>query len=124
MHDDSLPGAVLAAYDLWIWLDGRLADFPAWARHGAGRRIGDAAIDVIDGLLEATYLPRGDPGRRVALTRANQRLALLRLLLRGARDRRYLSVDQHEHAAVRAVELGQMIGGWLRSMPKPTAPPG
>jgi hypothetical protein len=111
----SLPIAVDRAYALWLWLDGRLVDFPATARPLAARRTFDAATDVLDALLEATYAPRASTRRRDALVRANQRLALLRLLLRGARDRRYLSISQHDHVIEQLGELGRMIGGWLRS---------
>jgi hypothetical protein len=67
-----------------VGLDGRFVDFPAAARPLAGRRTFDAATDLLDALLEATYATRGDGRRRDALVRANQRLALLRLLC-GAR---------------------------------------
>jgi hypothetical protein len=111
----SIPVAIDRAYALWVWLDGRLVDFPAAARPLAGRRVFDAATDLLDALLDATYAPRGDSRRRDALIRANQRLELLRLPLRGARDRRYLSISQHDHAIEQLGELGRMIGGWLRS---------
>ena len=122
MPDASLPVAVIAAYDLWLWIDARLVDFPVWTRHALGRRLGDTAIDVLEGLTAATYARRGSRDSIAALARANQRLALLRLLLRGARDRRYLSVSQHEHTIERTAELGRMIGGWLRAAAKDPAP--
>ncbi len=112
----TLPIAVDRAYAIWLWLDGRLVDFPAAARPLAGRRMSDAAIDLLDALLEATYARASSAGPRAdALGRANQRLALLRLLLRGARERRYLSIAQHDHAVEQLGELGRMIGGWLRA---------
>jgi len=46
----------------------------------------------------------------------------LRLLLRGARERRYLSTGQHDHAIEGLGELGRMIGGWLRSSLAPDGP--
>jgi hypothetical protein len=110
----TLPVAVERAYDVWLWLDARVADFPTYARHSIGARILDAAIDLLDAYLCATYAPaRSEEGGR-ALVRANQRLALLRLLLRGARERRYLSVAQHEHVAECLAELGRMTGAWLK----------
>jgi hypothetical protein len=39
---------------------------------------------------------------------------MLTLLLRGARERRHLSVSQHEHAVKSTVALGKMIAGWIR----------
>ncbi len=112
----TLPVAVERAYDiwLWLWLEARITDFPAAARHGTGRHILDAAVELLDAYLRATYAPSRSPDAAQALGLANQRLALLRLLLRGARERRYLSVAQHEHAIERLVELGRMTGAWLR----------
>jgi hypothetical protein len=37
----------------------------------------------------------------------------LRLLLRGGRERRYLSTAQRDHAIEKLGELGRMIDGWL-----------
>jgi hypothetical protein len=110
----TLPVAVERAYDLWLWLDARVVDFPAHARHSMGRRTLDAAIDLLEALLAATYAPARSAEAARALADANRRLALLRLLLRGARERRYVSVAQHEHAAERLAELGRMVGGWAR----------
>ncbi len=110
-----IPVAVQRCYTLWVWLDARLVQFPTPARALAGRRICDAATDLLDALLGATYAPRASELRRDALVRANQRLALLRMLLRGARDRRYLAASQHDHAIEQLGELGRMIGGWLRT---------
>ena len=110
----SLPVAVERAYDLWLWLDARVVDFPVHARQSLGRRMLDAALDVLAALLRATYAPRDSAYASDALTFANERLALLRLLVRGARDRRYLAIAQHEHAAERMAQLGRMIGAWLK----------
>lgn len=112
----SLPAAVEHAYDTWLWLDARVTDFPAAARSNVGRRILDAAVDLLDAYLRATYAPKRSGEAAQALAQANHRLALLRLLLRGARERRYLSIEQHEHVAERLTELGRMTGAWLRHL--------
>ncbi len=72
----TLPVAVEQAYDLWLWLDGRVADFPAFARQSIGRRALDAALDVLAELLRATYAPRMSERIFSALIVANERLAL------------------------------------------------
>ena len=116
-----LPVAVERACDIRLWLDARVTDFPTSARHGIGHRILDSAIDLLDAFLRATYAPSRSPEATAALTSANQRLALLRLLLRGARERRYLSIAQHKHAVERLAELGRMTGAWLRRLAPPPA---
>lgn len=110
----SVPVAVERAYDLWLWLDARVTDFPVTARHSLGPRVLGAIVDVMDLLTRAAYTPRDSPRRLEALLEASHRLALLRLLLRGCRERKYLSVSQHEHVVERVSELGRMLGGWIR----------
>ena len=101
------------AYQAWMWLDQRVASFSTLARRHVGHRALDAILDVVAAVTDATYLPRG--ARRVArLAEANRGLSLLRILLRGARDRHHLSVDQHEHAMKLIDPIGRQIGGWLR----------
>jgi hypothetical protein len=109
-----LPAAVERTYDLWLWLDARVADFPVHARHGIGRRMLDTVLDLLAALLRAAYAPRGTDRLCAALDSANEHAALLRLLLRGARERRYLAVGQYEHAAERLVEIGKMAGAWRK----------
>jgi hypothetical protein len=53
---------------------------------------------------------------RIERLRAVSRsLTVLRILLRGARDRRHLSIAQHEHAMRLVDDWGRQIGGWLRA---------
>ena len=75
----------------------------------------------MDALTVATFAPRRSVSRSDALAHANHRVALLRLVLRGARERR-LSIDQHTYAAEQLSSIGRMVGAWLRaeSLP-PTA---
>lgn len=102
------------AYQAWLWLDARVASFPVAARRQMGHRLLDAVLDALAATIEATYLPRGR-ARMERLGDANRRLAVARILLRGSRDRRYLSVDQHEHAMKLVDTWGRQLGGWLRA---------
>jgi hypothetical protein len=110
----TLPASIESAYQAWLWLEGRVTDFPAHARRGLGERLLSAAVDVLDALGAAQYAGSPDT-RRAALVRANQRLATWRLLARGAADLRYLSRDQHAHHAQALGVLGAEIGGWLKA---------
>jgi hypothetical protein len=40
---------------------------------------------------------------------------MLRLLVRGCRERKLLSVSQYDHASERLVELGRLVGAWQRA---------
>ena len=108
------PAAVVEeGYQAWLWLDARVESFPASARRHVGHRTLDAVLEALAATAEAAYLPSGR--RRLGeLELANRRLTLVRLLLRGARERRYLSVGQHEHAMRLLDGWGRQLGGWLK----------
>jgi len=109
------PAAVVEdAYAAWLWIDERVASFSTLARRQLGHRAIDAALDVLLDLTDAAYSPRG-PLRLERLAHVNRSLARLRILLRGARDRRHLSIAQHEHAMRLVDNLGRQVGGWLRA---------
>lgn len=112
------PALVERAYDLWLWLDPHLTRAPATTRATLGRHVTDAAVALLDLLLQATYEPRGSADTPALLRRAAQRAALLRYLLRAMRDQHLLSLDQHAHAAERLDAIGRMIHGWRRALPR------
>ncbi len=117
-----LASVVEDAYQAWLWIDARVASFPVSARRQLGHRLLDAVLDAVAATTEAVYLPRGGE-RRERLRHVSRRLVLVRILLRGARDRRYLGVDQHEHAMRLFDVWGRQVGGWMRAeAPKPEAP--
>ena len=70
---------------------------------------------MMDALTVATFAPRHSPMRSDALATANHRIALLRRVLRGARERRLLSVDPHTYAAEQLTVLGRRVGAWSRA---------
>ena len=100
-------------YQAWLWLDERVTQFPVLARRVLGQRILTAALDALVATVEASVI-RGS-ARAPRLIDANRALTLVRILLRGARDRRHLSVAQHEHAMRLIDGWGRQLGGWLRS---------
>jgi hypothetical protein len=109
----SLPAVVEHGYQAWLWIDERVASFSVAARRQIGRRILDAALDALTSTTEAAYHGRGRT-REDRLASALRSLTVLRILLRGARDRRYLSVGQHEHAMRLVDGWGRQLGAWLR----------
>lgn len=113
--DNQSPASVVEhGYGAWLWLDERIAGFPALARRQLGHRTLDAALDALVGVTEAAYLPRG-ASRLARLDGVNRSLTVLRILLRGSRERRYLSVGQHEHAMRLIDTWGRQVGGWIRA---------
>lgn len=99
-------------YTLWLWLDARVGNFPVSARREHGRHLLDAVLALLDALTRAHFAPTH--ARLTHLDEANARLTLLRLLLRGARELRRISPDQHEHGSTLLDHIGRQVGAWRR----------
>lgn len=98
------------AYDLVLWLIPRVNEFPRSQRFVLGERIENAALDLLDLLVEAQY--RRD--KLELLRRANLTLVRLRHLLRLANDLHLLGARRFEFVSERIEELGRMVGGWSK----------
>jgi hypothetical protein len=82
----------------------------------------EAALDAVEAVTEASYTRAGALRTR-RLYDAQRALTRLRLLLRGARDRRHLSLDQHEHAMRLLDDFGRQLGGLLKASEAPRERP-
>jgi hypothetical protein len=100
-------------YQTFLWVDERVASFPQLPRRLLGQRLAAAILDALVATTEAAYL-RGPP-RLQRLDEANRFLTVGRILLRISRDRRHISLDQHEHAMRLVDDWGRQIGGLLRA---------
>jgi hypothetical protein len=97
--------------DLTVWVMERAAAFPREHRFTVGERLVDACLDTLEALVEASY--RRD--RLALLAAANRTLVRVRVLGRIAERFRCLSHAQAAHLAERTLEIGRMLGGWIRS---------
>ena len=93
------------------WLMPTVEKFPRSHKFTVGDRIGIAALDVLDMLIEATYTR----DRLQPLRQANLGIEKLRFLLRLAADLRLLDRRRYEHAARVLDETGRLIGGWTKA---------
>ena len=104
-------------YDFLLWLLGRTARFPKNERFRLAKRLEERAFAFHDLLLQAGRLPAGQRGeKRRLLMRADLELDRLRFTVRLCQDLELLSFKQYEYCAERLVELGRLLGGWLKSL--------
>ena len=75
-----------------------------------GDRIESAALDVLEGLIEATYTR----DRAQLLSTVNLRIEKLRFLTRLSLDLGYLDPRRYEHAARSLDEIGRLVGAWRK----------
>lgn len=99
-------------YDFLIWLIPLVQKYPRAHRFGLAERIHRLALDFQDALTEAGK-SRGRE-RFACLRRADVLLAQLRIWLRLSSDLQLISLRQYEHAAQQLVEIGRMLGAWIK----------
>ena len=103
-------------YDLLLWLLPQATHFPRAHRFGLGERVVRQSLDFQETLI-AAGLRRGAQ-RGELLDIADTRLAQLRHSLRLCKDLQLLSIGQYEHAAAMLVEIGRLLGGWQKTIPR------
>lgn len=91
------------------WLLDKCEKMPKDVRFTLSNRIGNLALDILEGITEAIYTKE----RSRMLNKLNLMLEKLRLLLRLSHDRRYLSTAQLGYISKEIHEVGSMLGGWL-----------
>ena len=100
------------SYDMLIWLMQVTQHFPRAHRHDYTKRLLDAAFDFRE-CLEVSNLRRAG-ARLEYLHKADEALAKLKLYVRLAVKMGWLSRGQYEHIAKMEVEVGKLLGGWMK----------
>ena len=98
-----------------LWLLPLTEKFPKHRRHTLTRRIDDLALDILEGIAEASY-SRSKVG---LLQAANLKLTRLRILLRLSHELGHLPRGAYERAALDLNEVGRMLGGWIKRCRQP-----
>jgi four helix bundle protein len=103
---------LVRTFDLLTWLLPQCEKFPKAQRFGVTQRLVDAALDFQEALFEANA--RSGRARLQHLQAADAHLNKLRLYLRLAFKWRWLTSGQHEHVSNMVVEIGRLLGGWIK----------
>ena len=97
-------------YDLVKWMIPKISQFPRDQRFLLADRIEKHLLEVLELLMAAMYSPK----RREFLIKVNYKLDVLRLLMRLSMDLGYVHVKAHDHVSRRFLEIGNMVGGWMK----------
>ena len=105
-------------YDLVAWLIPITVKFPRQQRFVLAATLQQEAIRFQALLIEAAHhsTTAQDRSAHETLKRADAELDKLRTHLRLCLDLALLSPGQYEHVARMLVEIGRLLGGWLRSV--------
>jgi hypothetical protein len=108
---EDLP-VITKAFDLTREMMARTRKLPRELRFVLGDRMLTTVYDVLDLLLEAKYAR----SKRALLDRANLLLERLRFQVRLCVEEKLISIRQFEYVAGMIQEIGQMVGGWRKSV--------
>ena len=99
--------------DFITWLTLMSRHFPRLHRTTITQRLLDATLDCQERLIEANSV-RGQ-ARLTLLLSADVSLDKIRMYIRLAHLLHWLSLGQYEHASKQLVEIGRLLGGWLKT---------
>jgi four helix bundle protein len=100
-------------FDFLTWLLPATNSFPRAHRNSATKRLLDAAFDLRERLEEANL--RKSQERLERLLRADEALSRVRMYLRLVQRWKWLSDGQYEHVSAMVVEIGRLLGGWMKT---------
>ena len=98
-------------YQLILWILPKIANFPKDQRFLLADRIEKIMLDILEMLIEAVYTR----DKRNILIRVNLKLDHLRFMMRIAKDMKYVSLNGYDFFCLQTIEIGKMVGGWLKS---------
>lgn len=99
-----------SCHETLLWIIPQLDKFPRNRRFTLGDRIETGLLDVLELLVQATYARKN----QTILSKANNKLAVVRHLWRLAFELKTIAMKQYEYGAKMLVEIGKQIGGWLK----------
>ena len=101
-------------FDLLTWLIPTTMKFPRSQRFVLARRVQDAAFNFYEAITAAGV----SKDKRRWLYQADIELQRLRLYIRLSHRLEFISMRQYEHVSKMVVEIGNLLGGWQRSLAK------
>ena len=100
------------SHQLLVWLLQHTARFPKSERFRMAKRVDDSAFRFYDLIARAT---KSGEKRRSVLLEADLELDRLRLNVRLCVELTLLNNAQYEYAAAALVEIGKLLGGWIKT---------
>ena len=97
-------------YDLVLLAYQYVRLFPRSEKFVLGERIEHASIDLLEGIIIANQKKE----KQASLVEASVKLDILRIFIRLSKDLRLLDLKKYETLSSHIVEIGRMLGGWIK----------
>ena len=106
-------------YDFVTWILPMAEKFPKSQRFAVTQRLQNAVLNFQESLIEANALRGARRAEKLRL--ADTELRKVRLYLRLCQKWKWLTAGQYKHASVMVVEIGRLLGGWMKYVvPEPS----
>jgi four helix bundle protein len=106
-------------YDFVTWILPMAEKFPKSQRFVVTQRLQNSVLNFQESLIEANALRGAKRTERLRL--ADAELRKTRLYLRLCEKWKWLTPGQYKHASVVVVEIGRLLGGWMKYVvPEPS----
>lgn len=102
-------------YDLYKLLHSYQPKIPKSERYTLWQKCENTALALLETLIETSH-QKGE-GRAQLLYAISNKLDLLKVLIRLAKDTRTIDNPQYLEIQTVTQEIGRMIGGWIKSVP-------
>lgn len=107
-------------YDFLLWVLNHGDHFPKIERFRLGKRLEDSLFVFYGLLLESTRPQKA----QIYLFEADLELDRIRFYVRLCHARHLLDGNQYEYAVNSLMEIGKLLGGWIKSLPEAAGTPG
>ncbi|MDP3014860.1 MAG: diversity-generating retroelement protein Avd [bacterium] len=101
-------------YDFMLRLHPVVNKFPKSQRFVLGQRIENKTLDLLHSMIVAN----AERDKSTMLRMASVELDELRILIRLAKDLRFVNIKQYEIMAERMNEIGKLLYGWMNKFPR------
>jgi len=98
-------------YDFYLYLNQVTKAFPKSEKFVLAAQLRDLFLEIIRSIIRANK----SSDKRRHLLECDVRLEEFKLLLRLSKDLQYLKLRQYEFASGLIVEIGKLLGGWIKS---------
>jgi hypothetical protein len=102
-------------YDLYKLLHSYQKQIPKAERYTLFQKCENTTLALLEALIETGH-QKGDQ-RLNSLYSISNKLDLLKVLIRLAKDTRTIDTPQYLAIQVHIQDIGKMIGGWIKSVP-------
>ena len=100
-------------YDLYKTVHHIRATVPKQDRHTLWQRCENTSLDIVEGILRASSMSRGD--KVPVLDQVSTKLNLLRVFIRLSHDTKSIDAKKCTSLQETIDEIGRMLGGWIKS---------